>query len=343
MITTYGWERVTRHERSDIFQNIDFSHRMVYTSKASLGGLLKSDKKLSDLCTKQLEKVIKKHKEDEIAAFIFEPIQGEGGMIPPDDGFWPLAYEICKQHNILMIDDESLTFAKTGSWFALRRWGIELDMVIMNKSVNGGYGPLAGVIMSKDIKYHTFEKSAKEDFWRHVHTYGGHPVMCADSLKNIEIMERENLVRQAEIKGSKWLQMLRNQLIDLPTVKEVRGCGLLMAVELVGFFAMDIYIAAMQDYHIIVYPSQNGMCINMTPAPIMADDQFEKVSRGLKQVLMDYNVSNRIRSNLHSAKEIVQEAASIASDRISSIVSKVVGGSSEYRHTIVTEGLINNR
>jgi adenosylmethionine-8-amino-7-oxononanoate aminotransferase len=169
---------------------------------------------------------------DTIAAVIAEPVMGAGGVIVPPPTYFPRLREICNRHDVLLIADEVITgFGRTGRWFALGHWGVEPDLMSFAKGVTSGYLPLGGVLVSKRI-HQAIEEAPMDEKFMHAATYSGHPVCCAVGLANIDIIEREGLVERAAVMGRR-LQDGLQTLRSLPAVGEVRGLGMLAAVELV--------------------------------------------------------------------------------------------------------------
>jgi adenosylmethionine-8-amino-7-oxononanoate aminotransferase len=178
------------------------------------------------------EQAVLKEGADTVAAIIAEPVMGAGGVIVPPATYFPKLREICDRHNILLIADEIITgFGRTGRWFAMGHWGVEPDMVSFAKGVTSAYLPLGGVIISKNVHKTMLEAPADQKFM-HAATYSGHPACCAVGLRNIEIMERENLVERSALIGRRLLAGLET-LKDLPNVGDVRGLGMMCGVELV--------------------------------------------------------------------------------------------------------------
>jgi adenosylmethionine-8-amino-7-oxononanoate aminotransferase len=180
-----------------------------------------------------LEEAIQREGADTVAAFIGEPVQGAGGVIVPPDDYWPRIRQICDAHDVLLIADEVITgFGRTGDWFALSRYGVEPDMVTFAKGVTSGYVPLGGLGVSDRIA-EAIDAPAGDQTWMHAHTYSAHPVACAVALANLAIIEREGLLSRARELGRR----LRGALAPLAShrhVGEVRGIGLMAAVELVA-------------------------------------------------------------------------------------------------------------
>ncbi|HET6308914.1 MAG TPA: aspartate aminotransferase family protein [Rhodopila sp.] len=169
---------------------------------------------------------------DTVAAIIAEPVMGSGGVIVPPATYFPRLREICDRHNVLLIADEVITgFGRTGQWFGLGHWNTKPDLMSFAKGVTSGYLPLGGVIISKHMHEVLLDAPADEKFM-HAATYSGHPVCCAVGLENIAIMESEGMVERARVQGDRFRANLET-LRSLPNVGEVRGIGMLAAVELV--------------------------------------------------------------------------------------------------------------
>ena len=180
----------------------------------------------------ELERAILREGADSVAMFLAEPVQGAGGVIVPPDDYFPRVREICDRHNVLLVADEVITgFGRTGKWFALAHWGVEPDLVQFAKAITSGYFPLGGVGISSEVA-RVLDQSGSP--WMHAYTYSAHPVGCAVALRNLDLMEREGLVEQAAAKGAYLLEGLRAALAGHPHVGEVRGKGLMCAVEYVS-------------------------------------------------------------------------------------------------------------
>jgi putrescine aminotransferase len=179
-----------------------------------------------------VEEAILAHGADTIAAVIAEPVMGAGGVIVPPPTYFPRLREICDKHDVLLIADEVITgFGRTGRWFALGHWGVEPDLMSFAKGVTSGYLPLGGVLVSGRVHEVILNAPADEKFM-HAATYSGHPACCAVALANIGIIERENLPERAAVMGRRMLQGLET-LRSLPVVGDVRGLGMMAAIEFV--------------------------------------------------------------------------------------------------------------
>jgi adenosylmethionine-8-amino-7-oxononanoate aminotransferase len=200
-----------------------------------------------------VEEAILNEGADTVAAIIAEPVIGSGGVIVPPPTYFPRLREICDRHGVLLIADEVITgFGRTGQWFGLGHWGIQPDMFTFAKGVTSGYLPLGGVCISKAMHQVVMDAPADEKFM-HAATYSGHPVCCAVGLANIDIIDKEGMVERAAVQGDRFRAGL-GTLSTLPAVGEVRGIGMLAAIELVedkgskapakGLGARVVYAAA---------------------------------------------------------------------------------------------------
>src|SRR5262245_47802796 len=180
-----------------------------------------------------LEAAILREGPDTVAAFIAEPVQGAGGVIVPQDDYFARIREICDQYDVLLISDEVITgFGRTGRWFGLEHYGIEPDIMQFAKGITSGYVPLGGIGVSDTIR-EAINNVPPERRWMHAYTYSGHPTCCAVALRNIQIIEDEELVERVAQTGQRLLEKLR-PLAALDGVGDVRGLGLLAAVEVVA-------------------------------------------------------------------------------------------------------------
>ena len=179
----------------------------------------------------ELEKKIIEEGPDTVAMFIAEPVQGAGGVIPPQDDYFPRIREICNQYDVLLVADEVITgFGRTGRKFALEHWNIQPDIVQFAKAITSGYFPFGGIGISDTIA-HTMDASTEP--FMHAYTYSSHPIGCAIACAMMDLIQKENFPSQAERKGKRLLDNLKNAIGDHPHVGDIRGLGLMCAVEYV--------------------------------------------------------------------------------------------------------------
>ncbi len=169
---------------------------------------------------------------DKVAAFIGEPVMGAGGVLVPPDSYWPEIQRICREHDVLLIADEVICgFGRMGHWFGSDLYGIEPDLMPMAKGLTSGYLPLSALMVGDRVAGTLIEDGGE---FFHGFTYSGHPVACAVALENIRILEQEKLIERVREDTGPYLQSaLRAALEDHPLVGEVRGVGLIGAIELV--------------------------------------------------------------------------------------------------------------
>lgn len=178
----------------------------------------------------QLEKKILELGVDNVGAFIAEPIQGAGGVIVPPATYWPKIKEILGRYDILFVADEVICgFGRTGEWFGSDYFDLKPDMMTIAKGLTSGYIPMGGLIVRDEIVKVINEGG---DF-NHGFTYSGHPVAAAVALENIRILRDEKIVERVKNETAPYLQKRLRELSDHPLVGEVRGVGLLGAIELV--------------------------------------------------------------------------------------------------------------
>jgi putrescine aminotransferase len=183
-------------------------------------------------CADELEKVILEEGPDTVAFFIAEPIMGAGGVIPAPKEYWTRIRQICDKYDVLMVADEVITgFGRTGKMFACEHWDVRPDIIACAKGISSGYLPL-GAVLVHDRIYDTILSSPVGTAVWHGYTNTGNPACCVAGLKTLEIIEREGVVENAAQMGHRLHQGL-HRLESSPIVGEVRGQGLMAAMELV--------------------------------------------------------------------------------------------------------------
>lgn len=179
---------------------------------------------------RSLEALLQREDPNTVAAILLEGFTGTNGMQHPPADFWPMVRSLCDQHGILLIDDEVFSgFGRTGRWFAREHWGVRPDLMVLGKGLTSGYAPLSGVMVSAAIAAHFDDHK----LWCGLTQYA-HPVSCAAATAVIEVMEREQLVDNAERIGAglhERLQAFARTSAVNGAIREVRGLGLMRAVE----------------------------------------------------------------------------------------------------------------
>ena len=200
----------------------------------------------AELCVNAVEEMIKFQDPETIAAVFAEPISSPMGCAVPGDNYWPRLREICDRYGVLLIADEVITgFGRTGKMFATEHWGVVPDMMTVAKGITSGYIPMGGCITRGEIS-DAFIGSQKASF-KHVITFGGHPVAAAAALKNIEIMEEEGMVENAAKQGAYLLDGLNEMKEKYQIIGDVRGLGLFCGLELVADRGTKEYFPAEAD------------------------------------------------------------------------------------------------
>lgn len=194
-----------------------------------------SEEEYSQKLARELEDLIEKEGPDNIAAFFVEPLQGAGGVIVPPRGYFEAIVPILQKHDILLIADEVVTaFGRLGKWFGSEFYGFRPDSISVAKGLTSAYLPMSACIVSEKIWSVIYEKGNVHGVFGHGYTYSAHPVTAAAALCNLDIIEREGLVDRAATEGA-WLQgELRARFKNHPLVGEVRGEGMIAAIELVA-------------------------------------------------------------------------------------------------------------
>lgn len=180
----------------------------------------------------RLEAMIEAEGPDTIAAFIGEPAMGTGGLVPPPEGYWARVQEVLNRHDILLIADEVVTgFGRTGSMFGSTHYGMKPDFMTIAKGLTSAYAPLSGSIISQRV-FDVLMKGS-DDFGALAHgwTYSAHPVSCAAGVATLQLVDDLGLVANAASTGAYLQKALKSAMAGHPNVAEVRGVGLMAAVE----------------------------------------------------------------------------------------------------------------
>lgn len=194
-----------------------------------------SELEFSKRRAKELEDLILAEGPDTIGGFIGEPALGTGGITPPPEGYWEEIQKVLKKYDILLIADEVVTgFGRTGEMFGSIKYGIEPDLITIAKGLTSAYIPLSGAIVSKKVSDVLKKGSDVAGMFPHGYTYTGHPVAAAAANAVLDIVEKEDLPGNARETGGYFQKRLRETFADSPLVGEVRGVGLMGALEFVA-------------------------------------------------------------------------------------------------------------
>ncbi len=252
-----------------------------------------SDAEFCDFLVEELEQEILQLGEDNVAAFIAEPIMGAGGVIVPPTGYHRRTLEVCRKYGVQYISDEVVTgFGRIGHMLSSEPvFGIQPDIITVAKGISSGYLPLSATMLSDEIYEVISQPTDDGSLFTHGFTYSGHPVCCRAGLKNIEIIEREGICDHVQDVGSYFEQQL-NSLRELPIVGDVRGRCFMMCVENVlnqqtkELFAADVAIgdriaAHCQKKGLIVRPIAH---LNvLSPPLILSRDDVDEVVAILRE------------------------------------------------------------
>ena len=184
---------------------------------------------------RELEELILREDPDTIGAFIAGPVLGTGGITPPPAGYWAAIQPVLKKYDILLIADEVITgFGRTGAMFGCEKYGIEPDLITVAKGLTSAYAPLSASIVGEKV-YQVLEEGAdRVGAFSHGYTYSGHPIGVAAANAVLDIVERDNIPGHAERVGAYFQKSLQETFAGLPIVGEVRGVGLMGALEFVA-------------------------------------------------------------------------------------------------------------
>jgi putrescine---pyruvate transaminase len=178
---------------------------------------------------RQLEQAIHDLGEDNVAAFIAEPIQGAGGVIVPPETYWPEIQRICDAHEILLIADEVICgFGRTGNWFGSQTLGIRPDIMTIAKGLSSGYVPIGGSLVCDEVA----ETVGNAGDFNHGYTYSGHPVAAAVALENLRILQEEHLIERVRDDIGPYLAAKWHALTDHPLVGQAQIVGLMGSIAM---------------------------------------------------------------------------------------------------------------
>jgi L-2,4-diaminobutyrate transaminase len=252
-------------------------------------------------CVAALDALIEREGHDTIAAFISEPVLGTGGIVPPPKGYWPAIQAVLKKHDILLIADEVVTgFGRLGTMFGADKYGIEADIITIAKGLTSAYAPLSGSIFSKKVFDVLMRGTDENGPLGHGWTYSAHPIGAAAGVANLKLIDELGLVENAGKVGAHFNKGLKDALARHPHVGEVRGEGMLAAVEFVAdrekrtFFEADRKIGpavatALLKRGVIARAMPQGDIIGFAPPLCLSRAEADKIvdalTAAVKEVL----------------------------------------------------------
>lgn len=250
----------------------------------------------------ELNQLIESLGADTVAAFIAEPVLGTGGITPPPEGYWQAIQAVLKKHDVLLIADEVVTgFGRTGSMFGSQHYGIVPDLITAAKGLTSAYFPLSAAIVGEKV-YKVLEDGAdKVGAFSHGYTYSGHPIGAATANAVLNIVEKENLPGNAREVGGYFQVQLKEKFAQLPIVGEVRGVGLMGAIEFVADrdkkrrFDPSLKVGARvskaaRDRGLIARPMPHGEILGFAPPLVITKaevDQIVSITESAIRSVMD--------------------------------------------------------
>ncbi|MFC2062865.1 aspartate aminotransferase family protein [Chloroflexota bacterium] len=239
-------------------------------------------------CAQYIEDIIKFNTYDDVAAFIAEPIMGEGGIIVPPEFYFKKVKEILDKHNILLIIDEVQSgFCRTGKMFGIEYYGVEPDIMAMAKGIANGL-PLSAFIARDEIA-DTFKPG------EHLSTFGGNPVSCAASLANINFLEEGKIAEKATRKGRYLIEKLYALREKLPIIGDIRGKGLMIGIELIKdavktpapYEANAVRRITMQKGLLIGVGGVWGNVLRIQPPLVISENKLDQVLYILEKAICE--------------------------------------------------------
>ncbi|WP_340118419.1 aspartate aminotransferase family protein [Pelagibius sp. 7325] len=247
-----------------------------------------------DRRVRELEELILAEGPDTVAAFIGEPLQGAGGVIVPPAGYWEKTQAVLKKYDVLLVADEVITgFGRTGNLFGCETFGIKPDMMSVAKQLSSAYMPISAVLVTDAIYQAIADNSAKRGSFGHGYTYSAHPVSAAVALETLKIYEERKIVDHVRAVSPRLLDGLK-AFAGHPLVGEVRGIGLIAAVELVADKATKApfdplgkvggFFAARAQAHGVIFRNL-GDTIACCPPMIITEAEIDAVLAGFRKAL----------------------------------------------------------
>jgi taurine-pyruvate aminotransferase len=256
------------------------------------------DSKNGKCCTgaaNDIERIMTWELDETIAGVIMEPIISGGGVLVPHDHYLKEVRRICDEHGALLIIDEVINgFGRTGKPFGFMNYGIKPDIITMAKGITSAYLPLSATAVRRDL-FDAFKGTDAYDHFRHVNTFGGSPASCAVALKNLEIMEEENLVERSRVLGERLKEQMQ-ELYEHKNVGDIRSKGLMMGIELVEDKATKQPASDEMMNKVVATCKQNGLIIGKNGDTVAGHNNILTLSPPLNLTDEDLDfIINRIK------------------------------------------------
>jgi adenosylmethionine-8-amino-7-oxononanoate aminotransferase len=267
----------------------------------------------TDFLVAELEARIEEIGAGRIAAMIGEPVMGVGGLLVPPNDYWPRVSEVLRRNDILLILDEVVTgYGRFGEWFAQQHYGVTADVVVTAKGITSGYFPFGAVLLSNEVgerivsddhgSSEVGEPIAGEDHGFSLgYTYTGHPAGAAVAMANLDLIENEGLRQRAPVLGRRLTDALA-PLRELAVVGDVRGAGLLAAVELVRdrgtrepMPAVDSVTDALRREHGVIVRAAMNSTLVLSPSLVINDREIDRCAAALASVLERTSPEGEVR------------------------------------------------
>ncbi|EAU41671.1 hypothetical protein FP2506_14599 [Fulvimarina pelagi HTCC2506] len=256
-----------------------------------------SEEEFATWCADKLEEMILAEGPETVAAFIGEPVLGTGGIVPPPATYWEKVQAVLDKYDVLLIADEVVTgFGRLGSMFGSEHYGMKPDLITIAKGLTSAYAPLSGTIVGKDMWNVLVSGSDQLGSIGHGWTYSAHPICAAAGVANLELIDNLDLIENVKTVGARFRNGLQDALGDHANVGEVRGEGLIAAVEFVKdrddrvFFEADEKVgaritAALAERGVIGRAMPQGDILGFAPPFCLTAEEADTVVAKAKEAV----------------------------------------------------------
>lgn len=256
-----------------------------------------TEQEFTNDCAAKLEAMILREGPDTVAAFIGEPFMGTGGLIPPPEGYWPAIQKVLDKYDVMLIADEVVTgFGRLGTWFGSEHYGMKPDIITIAKGLTSAYAPLSGSILSERVCEILDQGSEDLGPIGHGWTYSAHPIGAAAGLANLRLIESEDMIGNVRSTGAYFQDSMRAAFAGHPMVGEVRGEGLLAAIEFVAdkdirtFFDPALKVgakmsAAALENGVIARAMPHGDILGFAPPLCITKEEVDEIIAAVSKAL----------------------------------------------------------